>query len=46
MFDGKQAENINKTNSVQKVILNNQEIEEREVKLIDNGKINDVEILI
>ena len=38
--------NTQKTNIVQKVILNNQEIEEKEVKLIDNGKINEIEIFI
>jgi len=38
--------NINKTNKVQKFILNNQEIEEKEIKLIDNGKINEIEIIL
>ena len=40
------VKNINKTNTVQKVILNNVEIAEKEVKLIDNGKINEIEIII
>ena len=40
------VKNINKTNTVQKVILNNQEIEEKEVKLINNGKINEIEIIL
>ena len=38
--------NINKTNKVQKLILNNQEIKEKEIKLIDNAKINEVEVII
>ena len=38
--------NINKTNEVQKMKLNNQEINEKEVKLIDNGRINEIEIEI
>ena len=40
------VKNINKTNQVQKIILNNQEIQEKEVTLIDNGKINDIEIIL
>lgn len=40
------VKNINKTNQVQKMILNNQEINEKEVKLIDNGRINEIEIEI
>ncbi len=40
------VKNINKTNKVQKVILNNQEIEEKEIKLINNGKINEIEIVL
>lgn len=38
--------NINKTNEVQKFILNNEEVEEKEIKLMDNGKINEIEIII
>jgi len=38
--------NINKTNLVQKMTLNNMEIEEKEIKLIDNGKINEIEIIL
>ena len=38
------VKNIEKTNTVKKIILNNQEIQEKEVKLIDNGKINEIEI--
>jgi len=40
------VKNINKTNTVQKMSLNNQEREEKEVKLIDNGKINEIEIVL
>ena len=40
------VKNINKTNQVQKIILNNQGIGEKEVKLIDNGKINEVEVIL
>ena len=40
------VKNINKTNEVQKFILNNVEIEEKEIKLMDNGKINEIEIII
>lgn len=40
------VKNINKTNEVQKFILNNNVIEEKEIKLIDNGKINEIEIVI
>ena len=40
------VKNINKTNEVQKMIFNNQQIKEKRVKLIDNGKINDIEITI
>lgn len=38
--------NINKTNTIQKIILNNIEIKEKEIKLIDNNKINELEIFI
>ena len=40
------VKNINKTNEVQKMILNNQEIKEKQIKLIDNQRINDIEITI
>ena len=40
------VKNMNKTNIVQKVVLNNQEIQEKEIKLIDNGKINEIEIFL
>ena len=40
------VKNIYKTNKVQKIIFNNYEIEEKEIKLIDNKKINEVEIII
>jgi len=40
------VKNINKTNEVQKMILNNQEIQEKEIKLINNGKINEIEIVL
>jgi len=40
------VKNINKTNEIQKFILNNQEIQEKEIKLIDNQKINEIEIII
>jgi len=38
--------NINKTDTVQKFIFNNEDISEKEIKLIDNGKINEIEIEI
>lgn len=38
--------NINKTNEVQKLILNNEEQVEKRVKLLDNGKINEIEITL
>lgn len=38
--------NINKTNIIQKIILNNQEIYEKYIKLIDNAKINEIEIFL
>ena len=40
------VKNINKTNEVKKMMLNNQEIKEKQIKLIDNQKINDIEIMI
>lgn len=40
------VKNINKTNEVQKLILNNEEIIEKQVKLVDNGKINEIEIIL
>ena len=40
------VKNINKTNKVQKLILNNQEIEEKYVRLKDNNRINHIEIIL
>ena len=40
------VKNINNTNEVQKFIFNNQEIKEKRIKLIDDGKINEREIII
>ena len=40
------VKNINKTNEVQKFIFNNQEIQEKEIKLIANERINEIEIII
>lgn len=40
------VKNIYKTNEVQKFIFNNQEIREKQVKLIDDNKINEIEIII
>lgn len=40
------VKNINKTNVVQKFIFNNQEVKEKKIKLIDNEKINNIEIEI
>lgn len=40
------VKNINKTNEIQKMIFNNQEIKEKHIKLIDNKRINDIEIII
>ena len=40
------VKNINKTNKVQKMIFNNQEIIEKKIKLVDNGKINEIQIEI
>lgn len=38
------VKNINKTNKIQKIMFNNQEIKEMQIKLIDTGKINEIEI--
>ena len=38
--------NINKTNIIQTIILNGIETKEREIKLIDNKKINEIEIIL
>ena len=35
-----------KNTGVEKMIINNEEIEEKKIKLIDNGKVNDVEIIM
>ncbi len=40
------VKNINKTNEIQKFIFNNEEIVEKEIRLINNNKINDIEIII
>lgn len=40
------VKNITKTNEVQKLILNNQEIQTNEIKLVDNQKINDIEVVL
>jgi len=40
------VKNFKKTNAIQKMFLNNVEIKEKEVKLIDNSKINEIEIVI
>lgn len=40
------VKNINKTNKVQKIMLNNQELKEKQIKLIDNEKINEIEVLL
>ena len=40
------VKNIDKTNEIQKIIINNQEIKEKQIKLIDNQRINDIEITI
>ena len=40
------VKNNNKTNKIQRMILNNRAIEEKEIKLIDNEKINDIEIIL
>ena len=41
-----EVKNIDKTNEIQKIIINNQEIKEKQIKLIDNQRINDIEITI
>ena len=38
--------NIYQTNEVKKVIFNNQEIDERYIKLQDNNRINEIEITL
>lgn len=40
------VKNIEKTNNVQKLIFNNEEQSEKKVKLVDNERINDVEIIL
>ena len=35
-----------KNTGVEKMTLNNEEIQEKKIKLIDNGKINDIEIIM
>lgn len=40
------VKNKNKTNEVQSLKLNNNEISEKCVKLIDNNSINNIEIII
>ena len=40
------VKNINKTNAVEKIIVNNVEIKEKQITLQDNKKINDIEIII
>ena len=35
-----------KNTGVEKMLLNNEEVEEKKIKLIDNGKVNDVEIIM
>ena len=38
--------NIYQTNKMQKIICNSEEIKEKEIKLIDNNRINEIEITI
>ena len=38
--------NIEKTNCIQKMLLNNEEIPENQIKLQDNNRINDIEIIL
>ena len=38
--------NINKTNKVQKMLMNNIEIKEKQIKLQDSGRINEIEIVL
>ncbi len=40
------VKNIYKNNEVKKFIFNNEEIESKEIGLVDNGKINEIEIII
>ena len=40
------VKNINKTNKIQNIILNNQEIKEKYVKLQDDNRINDIEVIL
>lgn len=40
------VKNTNGTNEIQKIIFNGQETLEKEIKLQDNKKINDIEIII
>ena len=40
------VKNINKTNEIQMFYLNNEEIKEKEIKLVDNNKINEIEIVL
>ena len=35
-----------KNTGVEKVLLNNEEIKEKKIKLVDNGKVNEVEIIM
>ena len=39
------VKNLNKTNEIQNLIFNDQEIQGKEIKLIDNKKINEIKIL-
>ena len=38
--------NINKTNQIQKIILNNEEMQEKEIRLKNNQRINDIEVIL
>ena len=40
------VKNTDKSNHVRKFVFNGEEIKEKEIKLIDNGKINEIEIII
>ena len=40
------VKNINKTNNTQRMVMNSREISEKEIKLIDNNKINEIEIIL
>ena len=35
-----------KNNGIEQVIVNGQKLEKKEIKLIDNGKINDIEFIM